>query len=163
MSNIEKKMNAIMRCLAAESEEDRESARAELREMTCADARLVPVRTVPLESSIIAVLIEIGVPCHIKGHDYLVSAIEMAVHNPDCISAITKELYPSVAKKHNTTPSRVERAIRHAIECAMDRGDLENLMEYFGNTISSIKGKPTNSEFIARIAQVIRLRRNGEG
>ena len=163
MSNIEKQMNAVMRCLASETEEEREAARAELREMTCAHARPVPVRTVPLESSIIAVLIEIGVPCHIKGHDYLVSAIEMAVHNPDCISAITKELYPSVAKKHNTTPSRVERAIRHAIECAMDRGDLENLMEYFGNTISSIKGKPTNSEFIARIAQVIRLRRNGEG
>ena len=160
MSNIEMKLDAMMRFVTSETDAERNKARAELRELASNPA--VKPAAVHLKASITAVLIEIGVPCHIKGHNYLISAIEAAVHNPDLINAITKELYPKIADAHNTTSSRVERAIRHAIEVACDRGDIENLQEYFGNTISLSKGKPTNSEFIARIAQVIRMRRDGE-
>ena len=95
---------------------------------------------------------EIGVPAHIKGYQYLREAIMIAVDDMDVINAVTKVLYPEVAKRFNTTPSRVERAIRHAIEVAWDRGDLETLQKYFGYTVSNAKGKPTNSEFIAMIA-----------
>ena len=91
-------------------------------------------------------------PAHIKGYQYLREAIMIAVDDMDVINAVTKVLYPEVAKRFNTTPSRVERAIRHAIEVAWDRGDLETLQKYFGYTVSNAKGKPTNSEFIAMIA-----------
>ena len=162
MSNTEKKLDAMMRFVTAETEEDRQQARSDLRKIAGSNTVSIPAITVTLEAKITAVLIEIGVPCHIKGHNYLISAIDAAVHDPDIINAITKELYPKVAEAHGTTSSRVERAIRHAIEGAWDRGDIENLQEYFGSTVSSAKGKPTNSEFIARIAQVIRLRLNGD-
>ena len=99
-----------------------------------------------------AIIHEIGVPAHIKGYQYLREAIMIAVDDMDVINAVTKVLYPEVAKRFNTTPSRVERAIRHAIEVAWDRGDLETLQKYFGYTVSNAKGKPTNSEFIAMIA-----------
>jgi len=92
------------------------------------------------------------VPAHIKGYQYLREAIMIAVDDMDVINAVTKVLYPEVAKRFSTTPSRVERAIRHAIEVAWDRGDLETLQKYFGYTVSNAKGKPTNSEFIAMIA-----------
>jgi two-component system response regulator (stage 0 sporulation protein A) len=95
---------------------------------------------------------EIGVPAHIKGYHYLREAIALAVQRPELVNYITAELYPQVAKSFDTTPSRVERAIRHAIELAWDRGDLEILQKYFGYTVSNTKGKPTNSEFIALIA-----------
>ena len=91
-------------------------------------------------------------PAHIKGYQYLREAIMIAVDDMDVINAVTKVLYPEVAKRFSTTPSRVERAIRHAIEVAWDRGDLETLQQYFGFTVSNAKGKPTNSEFIAMIA-----------
>lgn len=113
------------------------------------------------EETIVRALLDLGVPCHIKGHRFLITAIDAAVKNEDIISAMTKELYPMVAAAHDTTASRVERAIRHAIECAWDRGDIDTLQHYFGNTISNTKGKPTNSEFIARIAQMIRMGKNG--
>ena len=100
---------------------------------------------------------EIGIPAHIKGYQYLRHAIIMAVDNLDVINSITKELYPTVAKDFNTTPSRVERAIRHAIEVAWDRGDTDILNSFFGYTIANSKGKPTNSEFIAMIADKLRL------
>ncbi len=100
---------------------------------------------------------DIGVPAHIKGYSYLRAAIIKAVVDPGIINAVTKELYPSVAKEFNTTSSRVERAIRHAIEVAWDRGDLDTLQKYFGYTVSHRKGKPTNSEFISLIADNIRL------
>ena len=99
-----------------------------------------------------AVIHEIGVPAHIKGYQYLREAILIAVEDMEVINAVTKVLYPEVAKRFATTPSRVERAIRHAIEVAWDRGDLETLQKYFGYTVSNAKGKPTNSEFIAMIA-----------
>ena len=96
-------------------------------------------------------------PAHIKGYQYLREAILIAVADMDVINAVTKVLYPEVAKRFNTTASRVERAIRHAIEVAWDRGDLETLQKYVGYTVSNVKGKPTNSEFIAMIADRLQL------
>lgn len=110
-----------------------------------------------LEVRVTDVIHQIGVPAHIKGYQYLREAIMMAVDNMDAVSAITKVLYPSIAKKFKTTSSRVERAIRHAIEVAWDRGDIETLQSYFGYTVSGVKGKPTNSEFISMIADRLRL------
>ena len=116
-------------------------------------------RGASLESQVTAIIHEVGVPAHIKGYQYLRESIIIAVNDMDVINAVTKVLYPEVAKRFNTTPSRVERAIRHAIEVAWDRGDLETLQKYFGYTVSNAKGKPTNSEFIAMIADRIRLSR----
>ena len=110
-----------------------------------------------IETMVTNIIHEIGVPAHIKGYQYLREAIIIAVKDMDVINAITKVLYPQVAKTFGTTPSRVERAIRHAIEVAWDRGDVEVLNGFFGYTVSNIKGKPTNSEFISMIADRIRL------
>ncbi len=110
-----------------------------------------------LEGLVTAIIHEIGVPAHIKGYQYLREAIMLAVSDMEVINAVTKVLYPEVAKRFATTPSRVERAIRHAIEVAWDRGDLETLQKYFGYTVNSAKGKPTNSEFIAMIADRLQL------
>lgn len=110
-----------------------------------------------LESAVTGIIHEIGVPAHIKG--YHREAIIIAVENMEVINAVTKVLYPEVAKRFNTTASRVERAIRHAIEVAWDRGDLDVLQKYFGYTVSNVKGKPTNSEFIAMIADRLQLQR----
>ena len=111
-----------------------------------------------IESMVTGIIHEIGVPAHIKGYQYLREAIIIAVNDMDVINAITKVLYPQVAKTFQTTPSRVERAIRHAIEVAWDRGDLDTLNAYFGYTIQNSRGKPTNSEFIAMIADNMRLK-----
>ena len=110
-----------------------------------------------LENRVTNMLHEIGIPAHIKGYHYLRDAIIMAVEDMDVLNAITKILYPTVAKKYQTTSSRVERAIRHAIEVAWSRGKLDTLDELFGYTVSTGKGKPTNSEFIALIADTIQL------
>lgn len=110
-----------------------------------------------LEVRVTDVIHQVGVPAHIKGYQYLREAIMMAVEDMEAVGAITKILYPSIAKKFKTTSSRVERAIRHAIEVAWDRGDLETLQSYFGYTVSGVKGKPTNSEFISMIADRLRL------
>lgn len=112
-----------------------------------------------LEIDITNLIHEIGVPAHIKGYQYLRDAISLAVSNMDIIGAITKELYPTVATMNNTTASKVERAIRHAIELAWNRGKLETLDALFGYTVQNDKGKPTNSEFIAIIADKLRLER----
>ena len=124
------------------------------------NAKITDIREkleVDLESKVTGVIHEVGVPAHIKGYQYLREAIIMTVNNMDLINSITKQLYPTVAKRYNTTPSRVERAIRHAIEVAWDRGDPDVLNSFFGYTIASGKGKPTNSEFIAMIADKLRL------
>lgn len=110
-----------------------------------------------LEAQVTKVIHQIGVPAHIKGYQYLRTAILMTIADNDIINAVTKVLYPSVAKKYATTSSRVERAIRHAIEVAWDRGDIDVLNSYFGYTIHNNRGKPTNSEFIAMIADNLRL------
>ena len=111
-----------------------------------------------LETEITNIIHEIGVPAHIKGYMYLREAITMVVNDMELLSAVTKELYPSIAKNYNTTASRVERAIRHAIEVAWGRGQVEAINKLFGYTINTEKGKPTNSEFIAIIADKLRLK-----
>ncbi len=110
-----------------------------------------------LEIRVTDIIHQIGVPAHIKGYQYLRDAILMAIEDESIINAVTKRLYPAVAKKHMTTSSRVERAIRHAIEVAWDRGDVDVLNSYFGYTIHNSRGKPTNSEFIAMISDKFRL------
>lgn len=132
----------------------------------CGKKRLEPLRvaakpsltnTGSLEMRVTEIIHQIGVPAHIKGYQYLRDSILMSIEDDDIINAVTKRLYPAVAKKHNTTSSRVERAIRHAIEVAWDRGDVDVLNSYFGYTIHNGRGKPTNSEFIAMIADKFRL------
>ncbi|MGE7023836.1 sporulation transcription factor Spo0A [Solibacillus cecembensis] len=110
-----------------------------------------------LDTTITSIIKEIGVPAHIKGYSYLREAIQMVYHDIELLGSVTKILYPEIAKKFNTTPSRVERAIRHAIEVAWNRGSYESISELFGYTVHHMKSKPTNSEFIAMIADKIRI------
>lgn len=110
-----------------------------------------------LENDVTHILHEIGIPAHIKGYQYLRDAIIISVEDHEMLTSVTKILYPTIAKKHQTTPSRVERAIRHAIEVAWSRGKMDTINELFGYTVSNGKGKPTNSEFVALIADKIRL------
>ena len=110
-----------------------------------------------LEADVTNVIHEIGVPAHIKGYHYLRDAIMMSVNDTEMLNSITKQLYPTIAKRHKTTPSRVERAIRHAIEVAWSRGKMDTIDALFGYTVHNGKGKPTNSEFVALIADKIRL------
>ena len=111
-----------------------------------------------LELMVTEIIHQIGVPAHIKGYHYLREAILLSIKNSEIINSVTKLLYPTVAKNHSTTSSRVERAIRHAIEVAWDRGDIDVLNSYFGYTIQNERGKPTNSEFIAMISDKLRLK-----
>ena len=110
-----------------------------------------------LETDVTNIIHEIGVPAHIKGYQYLRDSIMMSVNDMEMLNSITKILYPTIAKMHQTTPSRVERAIRHAIEVAWSRGKMDTIDELFGYTVNGGKGKPTNSEFIALIADKVRL------
>ena len=155
MSNLEMKVNALMRLVASEDGPGYDAAKAEI-------LRLMNVSAAPaeldVEEEITKVLLDIGMPQHVLGFRYNVEAIRLAVEDKSIINEITCRLYPEVAKVCNTTASRVERAIRHGVEIAWDRGGLDTLAKYFGNTISATKGKPTNSEFIARIADHIRRR-----
>ena len=132
--------------------------------MTETSRKIAPVlsmmprrETFDLETQVTDIIQEVGIPANIKGYQYIRNAIILVVNNNDIINSVTKELYPEVAKMCDTSPSRVERAIRHAIEVAWDRGDTETLNRMFGYTISVSKGKPTNSEFIAMIADKLRL------
>ena len=135
-----------------------------VRQLAAGVGELDAEESLDLESTVTAIIHEIGVPAHIKGYQYLRESILIAVKDMDVINAVTKVLYPEVAKRFGTTASRVERAIRHAIEVAWDRGDLETLQKYFGYTVSNSKGKPTNSEFIAMIADRLVLeQRDGRG
>lgn len=111
-----------------------------------------------IETQVTKIIHQIGIPAHIKGYQYLRTAILLTIRDNEIINSVTKILYPSVAKKYQTTTSRVERAIRHAIEVAWDRGDVDTLNSYFGYTIQNTRGKPTNSEFIAMIADNLRLK-----
>ena len=130
-----------------------------LRNTAPAAGRVTTVqRQNAIETMVTNVIHEIGVPAHIKGYQYLREAIILSINNTEMMGSVTKLLYPTVAKTFKTTSSRVERAIRHAIEVAWDRGDVDVLSSYFGYTIQSSRGKPTNSEFIAMIADKLRLR-----
>ncbi len=123
--------------------------------MSSSRTNLVPVRHLDVE--VTNIIHEIGIPAHIKGYLYLREAILMVVHRVDLLSGVTKELYPAIASKYKTTPSRVERAIRHAIEVAWARGNVEMINGIFGHTVSRDRGKPTNSEFIAMVADKLRM------
>lgn len=111
-----------------------------------------------MEMVVTDIIHQLGVPAHIKGYHYLRMAILACIQDPSLLDSVTKQLYPAVAKEYDTTSSRVERAIRHAIEIAWDRGDLDVINSYFGYTVNNCKGKPTNSEFIALLADMLRLR-----
>ncbi|HHV07466.1 MAG TPA: sporulation transcription factor Spo0A [Firmicutes bacterium] len=119
--------------------------------------RVLPVKAKSLDVEVTNIIHQIGVPAHIKGYLYLREAILMVIHDVDLLGAVTKELYPLIAEKYNTTPSRVERAIRHAIEVAWSRGNVDVVNSLFGYTIDVNRGKPTNSEFIAMIADKLRV------
>jgi two-component system response regulator (stage 0 sporulation protein A) len=136
-----------------------------IQSMTARRGRAIPASAMQavekgpdIESQVTQIIHQIGVPAHIKGYQYLRTAILLTIKDSDIINSVTKVLYPSVAKKYATTTSRVERAIRHAIEVAWDRGDVDTLNSYFGYTIQNNRGKPTNSEFIAMIADNLRLK-----
>ena len=131
---------------------------AKSRELVGANPDNSDDKTPDIETQVTKIIHQIGVPAHIKGYQYLRTAILLTVNDSDIINSVTKILYPSVAKKYQTTTSRVERAIRHAIEVAWDRGDVDTLNSYFGYTIQNNRGKPTNSEFIAMIADNLRLK-----
>lgn len=151
MSNMEKKLDAVVRCLTAGNEEERARARDALRSLS-KESQQPRDR----EGEICRLLLELGVPDHIKGHRYLVEAIRLAVAEPEILDAVTKELYPRTAGAFHSTAPRAERAIRHAIETAWLRGDMDVMARYFGNTVDVSRGKPTNSEFIARLANMVR-------
>ncbi|MCQ2414132.1 MAG: sporulation transcription factor Spo0A [Clostridia bacterium] len=129
-----------------------------LREKSRGGSVMINPTLPDMESQVTKIIHQIGVPAHIKGYQYLRSAILMTIDDNEIINSVTKVLYPSVAKKYQTTTSRVERAIRHAIEVAWDRGDVDTLNSFFGYTIQNSRGKPTNSEFIAMIADNLRLK-----
>ena len=126
------------------------------RSLKPANSKII-ISNIVVEKTVTEILHEIGIPAHIKGHEYIREGILMAVRDRSVLSAITKVLYPQIAQKYGTTAPRVERAMRHAIELAWNRGDVELLIKYFGYTVSSLRGKPTNSEFVAMLADHIRL------
>lgn len=145
--------------LCAHMERLLQSKTAENNNTGAAPADSAAAEPVPdIETQVTKIIHQIGVPAHIKGYQYLRTAILLTIKDSEIINSVTKILYPSVAKKYQTTTSRVERAIRHAIEVAWDRGDVETLNSYFGYTIQNNRGKPTNSEFIAMIADNLRLK-----
>ena len=134
----------------------RELAKAEVKRILAGVSDSPAKKPDTMDSVIKRILLELGVPNSIKGHALLVCAIRIVAEDPSVAERITKELYPEVAKRFGDIPSRTERAIRHAIEAAFDRCDLRVIERYFGNTVSPRKGRPTNSEFITRLADVVR-------
>ena len=154
MNNLEKKIDLLVSPALAEDDATRRSIKDALAAQV-QENRPVVKNPASLKQTVTNILHEIGVPAHIKGYKYLRESIIIVVNDMDVINAITKELYPRVADTFQTTPSRVERAIRHAIEVAWDRGDLDTLQRFFGHTTDANKGKTTNSEFIALVADYI--------
>lgn len=154
MQNLEKQVDALMRLCVAEGEMDRERVREELKRML----QLRRSGGMDPELEIRRILLELGAPDHLVGHPYVIRAILLVVGDQLYINHITFGLYPQLAVEFDTTPARVERAIRHLIEVTWIRGDIDVLDRYFGNTISASRGKPTNGEFIARIANVVKAR-----
>ena len=159
MSITEMKLDAIMRHLTADNNQDREQAMADMRSLM-QDGRTepAPMPKKSVEDTVLDIMTEMGVPAHIKGHDLMAAAIVAVIDDPSLKHNITGGLYPMVAKLFNTTKERTERAIRHAIEVTFDRCSFEVIDKYFGNTINANKGKPTNSEFIAQIAMYVTRR-----
>lgn len=156
MSILEMQVDALMRLCTASDEETRREAREEIR-FLLQGRKNAPAQADP-ETLIRQILLELGAPDHLVGHPYVVQGILLVVEDRTYINNITFGLYPQLAAQFDTTASRVERAIRHLVEVTWTRGDLDVLNRYFGNTVSVDKGKPTNGEFIARIANVVKQR-----
>lgn len=156
MNVLELQVDALMRLCTAEQENERLQAREEVRRML--ENRLTRRVSSDPEYLIRELLLELGAPDHLVGHPYVVQAVLLVVKNRNFIDNITFGLYPQLALLFETTPSRVERGIRHLIEVTWTRGDWDVLNRYFGNTISADRGKPTNGEFLARIANIVNLR-----
>ena len=156
MSILEMQVAALMRLCTAEKEAERKRAREEVYRLLSGGGNSAVARDP--EYQIRDILLELGSPDHLVGHPYVVQAILLVLENRTYINNITFGLYPQLAAHFDTTASRVERAIRHVIEVTWMRGDLDVLDKYFGNTVSADKGKPTNGEFIARIANVVNQR-----
>ena len=154
MSILELKVDTLLRLCATEDPQEQKMIRRELLELMKARWQT----SVDPEYLVRQLLLELGAPDHLVGHPYVVQAILMVVENRNYIDSITLSLYPQLAAKFETTPSRVERAIRNLIEITWARGDWEVLTRYFGNTVSAEKGKPTNGEFIARMSNVVKQR-----
>lgn len=154
MNELEMKVEALRRCVPSDVY-DRALAEVKndtppIKKAECPDVGM----------EVQQALLDLAVPAHIKGYAYTIRAIELVVNDPDLIHDVTGGIYPTIAKEFNTTASRVERAVRHAVEVGWSRGDLDVQMRYFGNTVSPTKGKPTNSEFIAQVATTIRRKIN---
>lgn len=156
MSNLEKQVAALVQLCTADKETDRRRAKETLRGLL-KTAAVSPASADP-EEVVREVLLELGAPDHLAGHPYLVQGILLVLEDRAYISNVMYGLYPRLAEIFGSTPSRIERSIRHVIEVAWSRGDWEVLNRYFGNTVSASKGKPTNSEFIARVANIVRQR-----
>lgn len=154
MTSLETRVNAILRFCAAEKESERAEARKEIRRLTSPVKPAAPAYT---ESLIRQILLNMGAPDHLLGHAYVIEAITLVAEDRTYIRNITFGLYPQIAARFDTTAGRVERAIRSLIEVTWTRGNLEMLEKYFGSTTSPNKGKPTNVEFIARVANVVKL------
>lgn len=154
MSNLEKKVEAMMRLCVTENEKDRAIIREEIRNYL----RNLSTGSLDPEQEIRRILLELGAPDHLVGHPYVIRAILLVIGDRLYINNITFGLYPQLAVEFDTTPARVERAIRHLIEVTWCRGDLDILEKYFGNTVSASRGKPTNGEFIARMANVVKAK-----
>ena len=155
MSILEMQVETLMRLCTACDEKTRTEAREELLMMLKKKNR---VHSMDPEDLVRQILLELGSPEHLLGHPYVVQAVLLVVHDQMYINNITFGLYPQLAARFDTTAARVERAIRHLIEVTWTRGDVDVLMRYFGNTVSPDKGKPTNGEFIARMANVVKQR-----
>ena len=151
MKDLEKRVEAMMRLCVAETERDRNAIREEIRSYL-----VHTLKKAEPEQEIRRILLELGAPDHLVGHPYVIRAILLVLEDRLYINSITFGLYPQLAAEFDTTPARVERAIRHLIEVTWNRGDLDVLDRYFGNTISASRGKPTNGEFIARLSNVVR-------
>lgn len=151
MKDLEKRVEAMMHLCLAENERDKEALREEIRSYL--RERLTAMQP---EQEIRRILLELGAPDHLAGHPYVIRAILLVLSDRMYINHITFRLYPQLAAEFDTTAARVERAIRHLIEVTWSRGDMDVLDNYFGNTISASRGKPTNGEFIARMANVIK-------
>lgn len=155
MRILEMQVEALMRLCTARDEETRDQARAEVLHLL--RGRKAAAAADP-ETILREILLELGAPDHLLGHPYVIQGVLLVVHDQMYINNITFGLYPQLAARFDTTAARVERAIRHLVEVTWTRGDVDVLMRYFGNTVSADKGKPTNGEFIARLANVVKLR-----
>ena len=155
MGILEMQVEALMRLCTAKDEETKEQARAEVLHLL--RGRTAPSEAEP-ETILRQILLELGAPDHLLGHPYVVQGVLLVIHDRMYINNITFGLYPQLAARFDTTAARVERAIRHLVEVTWSRGDMQVLARYFGNTVSPEKGKPTNGEFIARLANVVKLR-----